>query len=676
MDDIKKETDDTSELGMPELSAQIEDIDLGDITVDDILREAHGGATAQRPAEEMPAKEMPAEEMPVEDMPAEEPDAGRAESEAIGEEAAEGGEDETEADGRSGDRPMRFEPGRINYASWDGSEEDVPDPTEETTEERGGFDRPAGRFTFTRELLILLAGMAVAVLLLGIAVLPDLDDPAWSVLCITSFVTACLPMVIGTAVELRDRGRMPTSAIMLAASVIYGLTGNLVEAVAAAVIYNICRAVFQEFTVNELELVEARISAHGGSIPESLDERRRVCLREIADGRIKPVVEIRRLEFWVLLGCAGCAVFFGLIPPLFDGMAFGKWIARGAVLLALCAFCGEAGILMTYLNGIEASLANGLFLSGTGAMSACAQVTSVLFNKTGTLTDGEYQVVNIDPVRISQEQLVYLAVFADAYSDHALARALRKYAGFEADKSQIIRHRIQPGYGSMVMLDGEQIVAVGNIDFMEKLGVRNDLYIGGETCVFVAVGRTCVGRIDFADRLAEGAKDVVPALKRAGVANVALMTGDNSLGATGVGKSIGITEIYSDCRPQDKAARLKYILDSQERDDRLMFVSRAGSNSELLEMANISVTLGLGSDATGAFPDVVVNSGRVSGVAKIVGIARSVRRKVASGFFVAAGIRLLAAILALTGVLPMWGAVLAIFAAQTGTFLYSGVRSE
>ncbi len=378
----------------------------------------------------------------------------------------------------------------------------------------------------------------------------------------------------------------------------------------------------------------------------------------------------------LILGCvAALGLIFTLIPPLFDHMDFMKWAARASVVIAACVFSGDMGALMSVCNAVEALFDNGVWIGGTGTIDAAADVTSVLFNKSGTITDGEYKVTGIDPVRLSEDQLLYLAVYAGAYSEHPLNRTLREYAGITPDKSRIRRQRIEPGYGSLVELEDDMIVGIGNIDFMEKLGVKGDLFVAGSTCVFVSVGRVCVGRIDFSDTIRPDAVTVVHELRRAGVANVALMTGDNALCATNTGKRVGISEVYSDCRPSDKLERLQYILGTLDKGDRACFVTAAGSERELLEIANLSVTLGVGNDATAAFPDVVISNRELSRLPRLLRIAREVRRNVTVTFLVSSAARALTVILGLTGVMPLWLAAFFMCALTALGFLNSNVSA-
>ena len=621
---------------------EIESYDL-----DDILREYGGGAAPETGGEDpAPAQESGAPE------PARKPEPKRV--------APAPGPEEERADQIAADIT----------ASVTKAVEDVPQAPDPTPRR----EKPASAFGYG--FILLVAAMALALALVAAAVFPDLEDPAWSIFVIGGLAVACIPMVIGSAKCLRDRGGVPTPAVMLAATVIYGCCGNLVEAVVAAVIYNIFQSAFDSVKNRETGFIKRRLLSLRTDGEGPVGERLDVTLRELDSGRVRPVVELSRFEWLALLGALGVALVIALIPPLFDGFNFLKWLERGMVILSVCVYCGQAGALMTYLNGAEAAIANGIWFADAGTLSACAEISSVLFNKTGTVTEGNCKVIHVDPVRISEEQLLYLAVQAGAYSDHPLDRALREYAGLTPERDRIFHHTVQPGFGSLVQMDGGIIVAVGNIDFMEKLGVRGDMYIPGETCVFVSVGKTCVGRIDFADTIRSDAVTLVHDLKSVGVPNVALMTGDNALSATNICRRLGITEVYSDCRPQDKAARLQYIQETQLKGERAVFVSEAGHDRELLETANLSVTLGVGPEATGTFPDVLIATGELSKLSRMVRIAKEVKRKITATFLIAAAVRVLIALIAVFGAVPLWVSALLISLLQAASFFNTGISMD
>ncbi len=550
--------------------------------------------------------------------------------------------------------------------------DDYKDDGDEDGEERPPLKIP----NISVKALGLLAVVTLAAVLICVVVRFDVAGGARTALLVAGIAAACIPMLFMGREILHDRDRIPAPLLMALAVILLAASGDIIEALVAAVFYDLCHAAMEYFTHRELGLMESRLLKKSGEAERPLAQRLEAISREAAYKRIKPIVSARALEKLVVFAILILTAVISVIVPLVDGMSFGKWVARGGALLAVCVYTGEAGALMTFLNAADTAAEDGIYFSGSAAVTAATQITSVLFNKSGTLTDGNYRVVNVDPVRLSNEQLLYLAVCAGAWSDHPLARAIREYAGIEPEKARFTRHTEREGYGSMVALEGGQIVAAGNIDFMEELGVRGDMYIPGETCVFVAVGRTCVGRIDLADELKPDAVTVVHELRRLKVANVALMTGDNALNATNTGRRLGIAEVYSDCRPKDKVERLQYILDSQEPDDRLLVVSSSGRDKEIMEMANLSATLGMGDDVTDAYPDIVITSGKLTDLIRTIRVSKRVRADLTAGFAVASFARILCVVLALAGVLGLWGVTALMLAVELVTFLVSFVSGK
>lgn len=627
------------------LSEELRDVEVpAELDIEDILKEDFGDA----PQDPEPAPEPAAEEPEAPAVP--EPESAAAEEpfELPAELSDEAAEEEFPRD-----------------------DEDLP-----SGEKRPGERRRRELPELSNETLFLLAGMALSAVLAAIAVALGLEKTAWRVMMTLSLIVGCAPMALGCLDIVKDRSRVPAPLIMIAACVLTALCGGVVEAVITAVIFNLLYAVLEAFTGHELHIVYDRLEAELDGLGEA--ERTRVSnqLREIAGRRLQPIVRERALDRLILLGLLAFGAFLCVVPPLVSKAGFAVWIGRAAALLAVGLYAGDSATLMSTLNAVDSCVSAGIFFSGNGAMEATAEVTSVLFNKSGTLTDGEYRVVGTDPVRISEEQLLFLAVYAGAWSNHPLDKAVRFHAGYAPDRTRVERHQERAGYGSVVQLDGRQIVAVGNIDLMEELGVKGDMYIPGETCLFVAVGKTCVGRIDFADALRPEAAGTVNELRRQRVANVALMTGDNALNATNVGRRLGITEIYSDCRPADKVSRLQYILDTQERDDRLAFVGSGNVDRELMEMANIGVSMGLFQGDNGTTPDLVITSEKLTTLPAAISIARAVRRNAFVSFVVSAAVRILTAILSVTGVLSLWSAVTIVLLLQAGLFFNTRVPDE
>lgn len=653
-----------------ELDRIPEEAEASRLTVDDILKEYHAQNGPSAPMEaESAAPEAPKMLRTEEPEPAgpagndapegaeegaeepakpdftfvfSDPEEESAGEEPAGDEQAAGDEQPTGEEQPAGEE----EPSRGDGES--------PEPGDEASEPEGEEPRRSGLFT-GKVILVLLTSL-ISAALVGIAVVPDIPDPAWSVFVLAGLAVGCVPLLVWTVIRLRDSSRHGPAMVMLLAVLLTAAAHELVAAALCAVIFNALYAVTDRLAHRALENVMDRLYARLDGIDPSRERRLSACVDELENGRIKAAMDIRGARLLVLVAALVLAVLCALIPGLINSTLFSKWLARAAVIVAACACGGELAVVLAYAGAVERAYSSGVWISGLGTVSACADVTSVIFNKAGTLTDGAYRITNLDPVRISESQLLYLAVQAGAYSEHPLNRAIRRESGIVPEKSRIERQRVELGYGSLVRLDDGAIVGVGNIDFMEKLGVKGNLFVPGGTCVFVCVDKVCVGRIDFADDLRPDAANIARDLRKAGVDNIALMTGDNALASTNVGRRLDISEVYSDCRPADKIERLQYIQNTQDRNDRAAFVTRAGNERELLELANISVTLGVGDDSTANYPDIILSDGLLTPLPRFLRDARLVRQNITSGFLVSLAVQALTALLGVFGVLPVWGA--------------------
>jgi Cd2+/Zn2+-exporting ATPase len=272
---------------------------------------------------------------------------------------------------------------------------------------------------------------------------------------------------------------------------------------------------------------------------------------------------------------------------------------------------------------------------------------------TGTLCSDNYTISNIYPIRISDEQLLYLAACAEEFSNHPLAKAIKEASTIPVDRNRIIKHHEEQGVGCIAQLDTLDIISIGNLELMERLGINGDLIPCDCTVVYVAVGKTYVGRIELYGQINNGAERTVTELKKSGVSNVAMITGDNTLTATAVGRAVGISEIYADCLPKDKFDRVKYILDTQEKDDKLAFVCRSNGNIRAMELANVSITLD-GNGENAMSPDIAIIGKDITNVSKAVKISKKIVGIIKENLILSALCEVAVIALTLTGIINMW----------------------
>lgn len=368
--------------------------------------------------------------------------------------------------------------------------------------------------------------------------------------------------------------------------------------------------------------------------------------------------EIRRIiAYGKLISCGvlGIAAIISVISLIAGGDSRMEWVHRAMVFAAAAIPAAQGAVMcLPYKLGMASLYAKGIVVKDAETMKSMSALTSVIFDKSGTISSDEYQILDIETVRISREQLLYLAAYAEEFSDHPIAKAIKAEAGIEVDNSRIIRHVEEQGAGSFVQLATNEIIAVGNLELMERLKVRGDLVPSSNTVVYVAVDRTYVGRIELMSEINPGASDTVTRLKRTGVANVALITGDNTMAANAVGKAVGVNEIYADCLPKDKYDRVRYIMDTQEKDDKLCYVCAADHDVKAMGLADVGLVIG----GMNENADAMILDRNIGKTVELVNTSKSASNAVIRSLMIALAAAILTIVLGLCGIMYMWFAVL------------------
>ncbi len=355
------------------------------------------------------------------------------------------------------------------------------------------------------------------------------------------------------------------------------------------------------------------------------------------------------------------AIIVGGLVPWIGGLDFKDWIHRALVLLvASCPCALIISIPIAYFAGIGGASKKGILFKNANTIDGTANLTSVIYDKTGTLTNGRFEVVNIEPVRISKDELLYLAALAEAFSTHPLAKSICRYYGKQIDTERIANHKEERGRGSVVRLvTGETIIA-GNAEFMDAVGASYTSAPEGATSVYVAVGKTCVGRIDLSDQVKDSSAIAVSELRSMGIANVAMMTGDNALSAMRTGRELDISEIYSDCLPQDKVERVEYLKKLQKKGETLAFVGDGINDVPVIAAADVGVSMGaMGSEAAIEAADIVIMTDEPVKVAEALKISKKIKRIIYMNVAVVMAVKILVMILGVCGIAPVWLAVFA-----------------
>lgn len=393
----------------------------------------------------------------------------------------------------------------------------------------------------------------------------------------------------------------------LSESFLIGLAAVGAMAVSAAfeaVLLVLCADIVHLVRDKILMFVEKGITAK--TEEEASDGLREVMLGALADAKpANNVLDlITKLFAPALLLVAVVASF---LPPLVSEVSVFDSVHRALVFLVIAYPCVSVVIIPIVCKyGLVFLSENGFYFGNIGALKKLRKVTSLFFDKCGTVTNCEHMVTCVAPNKISADSLMFLAAYAEAFSDHPLADAIRRHSCVSVDKSKIIRHREEPGIGCMVQLNSSEIISIGSYELMQRMEVSGYYEPVPVTACYVAVGKHYAGRIEFDADVKVSAALAVSELRKQGVVNVALITGDNSLSATRIAKQLDITEVYADCEPKDKSERLRYIAEALEKDDSLAYVFAGRKPMPEISGADLTVAMGMPVGEMNA--DIIVDS--------------------------------------------------------------------
>ena len=359
------------------------------------------------------------------------------------------------------------------------------------------------------------------------------------------------------------------------------------------------------------------------------------------------------------------ALALALVPPavrLIMGMApdFGDWIYRALTFLVISCPCAiVVSIPLSFFGGIGGASANGILIKGSNFMETLSEVAVAAFDKTGTITKGNFAVTGIHHTTMENEKLLELAALAESHSSHPISRSIAAAYGKEIDKSRVTDVREISGAGVIAEVDGHRVGA-GNLKLMRELGVAAEECHSEGTIVHLAVDGVYAGHIVIADEIKEGSEAAIRALKAAGVRRAVMLTGDKESVARAVASKVGIDEYRAELLPADKVKAVEELIGESGPKARVAFVGDGINDAPVLSRADIGIAMGaLGSDAAIEAADVVLMDDDPGKIAKAIRIAKKCLRIVKENIVFAIGVKLICLVLGALGVANMW---LAIFA--------------
>ena len=339
---------------------------------------------------------------------------------------------------------------------------------------------------------------------------------------------------------------------------------------------------------------------------------------------------------------------------------WGVWIYRALTFLVISCPCALViSIPLSFFAGIGGASNAGILVKGSNYLETLSKTKYVVFDKTGTMTRGVFEVTGVHHNTMEEEKLLEYAALAESFSSHPISKSLCKAFGGVLDKSRVSDIEEISGHGVTAQIDG-RTVAVGNGKLMKKLGIGyTDCHKVG-TIVHVAIDGRYEGHIVISDVIKPTSKEAIKALHKAGVEKTIMLTGDARNVAEQVAAELGIDEVYSELLPSDKVEKVEQILAEKGEKEKLAFVGDGINDAPVLRRADIGIAMGaLGSDAAIEAADIVLMDDDPLKISKAIKISRKCLRIVYENIYFAIGIKVICLILGALGIANMWAAIFA-----------------
>ncbi len=358
------------------------------------------------------------------------------------------------------------------------------------------------------------------------------------------------------------------------------------------------------------------------------------------------------------------AIALAIIPPLvISGETYKDWIYRALSFLVVSCPCALViSIPLSFFGGIGGASRSGILVKGSNYLEALAKVEMVVFDKTGTLTKGVFNVQEMNPVEMSEQQLLEIAAHAQNYSNHPISTSIKRAYRKEIDNSRISDFEELAGYGVAANVDNRKVL-VGNAKLMDQYGISFEQGVSIGTTVHVAIENRYAGRIVISDEMKSDARQAISQLKKSGIERVVMLTGDTKEVAIRVASDLSIDEVYYELLPGNKVDKVDELLSQMSKSSnvgKLAFVGDGINDAPVLARADIGIAMGgLGSDAAIEAADIVIMTDEPSKIHTAIKIAKRTLVIAQQNIVFSIGIKVVVLILSALGLATMWAAVFA-----------------
>ena len=359
------------------------------------------------------------------------------------------------------------------------------------------------------------------------------------------------------------------------------------------------------------------------------------------------------------------ALALAIIPPIIlaiigNNPMIETWIYRACTFLVISCPCAVViSIPLSFFAGLGGASSQGILIKGSNYLETLSKVKYVVFDKTGTITKGNFEVVDVHHNTISKEQILYYAAHVESPSSHPISQSLKRAYDKKIDIDKVSDIEEISGHGIKGKVDGVDVIA-GNSKMMKMFGIQYmDCHHAG-TIVHVAVDGEYVGHIVISDEIKATSEEAISSLKESGVKKTIMLTGDDERVAKEVASKVGIDEYHASLLPADKVSMVEKIIGEKDEKDRLAFVGDGINDAPVLSRADIGIAMGaMGSDAAIEAADVVLMDDDPKKISKAIRISKKCIKIVYENIVFALGIKFICLVLGAIGIANLWVAVIA-----------------
>ena len=355
------------------------------------------------------------------------------------------------------------------------------------------------------------------------------------------------------------------------------------------------------------------------------------------------------------------ALVIAIVPPIIiPGAYFNDWFYRGLIFLVVSCPCALVlSIPLSFFSGIGYASKQGILIKGSSYLEVLRSVDTVVFDKTGTLTKGVFDVTAINTVGISEDELLRYAAIAEVNSNHPIAKSIVNHLNGEIELDKITNYEEIAAHGIKVEYDGQYILA-GNEKLMTTENILFSKAKEVGTIVYISVNKRYRGYIVISDEIKEDSKEAIEYLRRIGIKEIVMLTGDNKAVADDIASKLNLDKVFSNLLPTDKVSKLEELYEGRDEKSKIAFVGDGINDAPVLARADVGIAMGgLGSDAAIEAADVVLMTDEPSKIGKAIEISKKTNKIVWQNIIFALSIKIIVMILGAGGVATMWEAIFA-----------------